>query len=143
MEHKSETKKGEMTMRGKYLTPNEKLWDEIPKGFLTEQNTWRLLDRQEQALLTEGQLYSYERYWMSVIDNRILRQAAYKKGFEQGYKEGYENYSLQQKKVIAKGVEKGRIEEKLDNARNLKNNGVSIDLIAKSLGLSPEEIEHL
>ncbi len=44
---------------------------------------------------------------------------------------------------MSKGLEKGRIEEKLENARNLKNNGASIDLIAKSLSLSPEEIEHL
>ena len=35
------------------------------------------------------------------------------------------------------------IEEKIENARNLKNNGVSIELIAKSLGLSLEEIEQL
>ncbi len=65
MEKYKETEsKGEKKMRGKYLNPNEELWIEIPKEFLTEQNTWRLLNRQEKALLSEGQLYSYERYWM-------------------------------------------------------------------------------
>ena len=40
-----------------------------------------------------------------------------------------------------KGRAEGRAEEKLNNARSLKKNGVPIDLIAKSLGLTTEEIE--
>ena len=39
--------------------------------------------------------------------------------------------------------QKGRIEERLTNARSLKENGVSIDIIAKSLGLTAEEIASL
>jgi predicted transposase/invertase (TIGR01784 family) len=42
-----------------------------------------------------------------------------------------------------KGRAEGRAEEKLNNARSLKKNGVPIDLIAKSLGLTTEEIEAL
>ena len=124
MEHKSETKKGEVTMKGKYLTPNEKLWDEIPKEFLTEQNTWRLLNRQEKALLTEGQLYSYERYWMSEVDKRILREAAVKKGYNEGW-------------------EKGKLEGIHLVARKMKQLGLSIADIAKSTGLSEKEIANL
>jgi len=41
------------------------------------------------------------------------------------------------------GEKKGRAEEKLANARSLKENGVSTDVIAKSLGLTAEEIERL
>lgn len=131
-------------MKGKYLTPNEKLWDEIPKEFLTEQNTWRLLNRQEKALLTEGQLYSYERYWMSVVDERILREAATKKGYNEGWEKGNkEGWEKGNKEGMEKGMEKGRAKEKLENARSLKDNGVSLDLIAKSLGLSIKDIENL
>ena len=107
-------------MRGKYLTPNEKLWDEIPKEFLTEQNTWRLLNRQEKALLTEGQLYSYERYWMSEVDKRILREAAIKKG-------------------LAEGMEKMSI----SIAKKMKQKGMSSDLIAEMTGLSLDAINTL
>ena len=39
--------------------------------------------------------------------------------------------------------QKGRIEERLTNARSLKENGVPIDVIAKSLGLTAEEIASL
>lgn len=43
----------------------------------------------------------------------------------------------------AEGVAEGRAEEKLANALSLKLNGVPVDLIAKSLGLTEEEIEQL
>ena len=43
----------------------------------------------------------------------------------------------------AEGLAEGRAVEKLANARRLKGNGVPIDIIAKSLGLTPEEIAAL
>jgi predicted transposase/invertase (TIGR01784 family) len=45
--------------------------------------------------------------------------------------------------ALNKGRAEGRAEEKLENARNLKANGVSIELIAKSLGLAEEKVEKL
>ena len=42
-----------------------------------------------------------------------------------------------------KGRAEGRAEERLSNARSLKQNGVPVDVIAKSLGLSIEEIQNL
>ena len=42
-----------------------------------------------------------------------------------------------------KGRAEGRVEERLANARSLKENGVPIDIIAKSLGLTAEEIASL
>ena len=97
---------------------------EAPAELMENEATRKALGLVEKSAMTEGQLYAYERFWMSITDERILREAAVKKSYNEG-------------------MEKGHIEEKLENARNLKNNGVSIDLIAKSLGLSPEEIEHL
>ena len=41
------------------------------------------------------------------------------------------------------GEKQGRAEERLKNTRSLKENGVAIDVIAKSIGLSVEEIEKL
>ena len=41
------------------------------------------------------------------------------------------------------GRAEGRAEEKLANARSLKQNGISIDVIAKSLGLTVEEVDEL
>ena len=42
-----------------------------------------------------------------------------------------------------KGRAEGRAEERLENARSLKANGVPIDVIVKSLNLSTEEVEKL
>lgn len=42
-----------------------------------------------------------------------------------------------------KGREEGRAEERMANARSLKEHGVPVDVIAESLGLNPDEIEAL
>ena len=117
---------------------------EAPAELLENEATRKALELVEKSAMTEGQLYAYEKFWLAVVDERILREAATKKGYNEGMQKGIEE-GMQKgmQKGLEKGLEKGRIEEKLENARNLKNNGVSIDLIAKSLGLSPEEIEHL
>ena len=57
--------------------------------------------------------------------------ASYEDGLEEGLEKGREE-----------GREKGR-EEKINIVRNLKALGLSTDIIAKSTGLSPEEIEIL
>ena len=44
---------------------------------------------------------------------------------------------------LAEGLEKGRAEEKRDNARNFKNLGVDIDIIVKATGLTKKEVESL
>ena len=48
-----------------------------------------------------------------------------------------------EKQGWAKGLAEGELNERLKNAKSLKENGVAIDIIAKSIGLSAEEIEEL
>ena len=61
---------------------------------------------------------------------RILRQTdtSYDKGLAEGRSEG---------------LAEGRAAERLSNARSLKENGVPLDLIAKSLGLTDDELQQL
>jgi len=61
---------------------------------------------------------------------------AEKKAMEKGMAEGLE-------KGMEKGMAEGRAKERLANARSLMANGISLDIIVKSLELSPEEIEQL
>ena len=75
-------------------------------------------------MLTDGQLYAYERYWMSVVDERILREAAAKKGYNEGMQDG-----------MQKGI--------YTVARNMKQMGLSISDIVKATGLSEKEISIL
>ena len=44
---------------------------------------------------------------------------------------------------MAKGIEEGRADERLRNARNLKQLGVSVEVIAQATGVSTEEIQAL
>ena len=62
----------------------------------------------------------------------MKKVATVKKGYNEGMQKG-----------MQKGMEEGRVRERLENARSLKNNGIPIDLISKSLNLSIEEIEKM
>ena len=44
---------------------------------------------------------------------------------------------------LAEGRTKGRAEERIEIARNMKANGLPVDLVAACSGLSPEEIAQL
>ena len=105
---------------------------EAPVELLENRDTSKALSIVEKSAMTEGQLYAYERFWLAVTDERILREAATKKGYNEGWEKGME-----------KGMEKGEMNERLKNAKNLKENGVAVEIIAKSIGLSVEEIEKL
>ena len=132
-----ETKKSEATMRGKYL--NQDIDDpmKIPAEFLDENGNWRMLDRREKAMLTDGQLYAYERFWLSVVDERILREAAVKKSYNEGMEKGMEEGLA---KGMQKGIEEGKQKGIYTVARNMKQMGLPIADIAKATGLSEEEI---
>jgi len=59
-------------------------------------------------------LLAYERFWMAINDEEAHIETKYLEGIEEG-------------------LAKGRTEERLANARSLKENGVPLDIIAKSL----------
>ena len=96
------------------------------------------MSKEEQA--------AYRRYW----DDRVIladqiytakgegRLEGRAEGFEEGREEGRE-----EGKAIGReeGEAIGRAKERLQNARCLKANGIPVDVIAKSLQLTAEEIE--
>ena len=92
----------------------------------------KLFEQAEIARYSESERWQYfesqKEYW----DNYSIMTTALKKGRAEGKAEG-----------LAEGRAEGRAEEKLENARNLKANGVPVELIAKSLGLAEEEVEKL
>ena len=124
MSTKEETKKGGVTMRGKYQNQDTNDPRKIPAEYLDENGNWRMLDRRERAMLTDGQLYAYEKFWLAVVDERILREAAAKKGYNEGMQDG-----------MQKGI--------YTVARNIKQMGLSISDIVKATGLSEKEISIL
>ena len=66
------------------------------------------------------------------------------KGREEGRAEGLaKGLAKGRAEGLAEGRTKGRAEERIEIARNMKENGLSVDLIAACSGLSPEEIAQL
>ena len=57
---------------------------------------------------------------------------AHMQGKEEGFAEG-----------IAEGQARGRAKERMNNAKSLLSNGLPLDIIAKSLHLTDEEIKKL
>ena len=72
------------------------------------------------------------------------REEAREQGLEQGIEQGLEQ-GLEQgrEQGLEQGREQGSKSKALDMAKNLKLAGISIDIIAKSSGLSIKEIENL
>ena len=64
---------------------------------------------------------------------------AAKEAFEEGYKKASEEAKKALKKVSEQAAEK----EKLENARKLKESGVSAEIISKCTGLSLQQVREL
>lgn len=87
-----------------------------PAELLENEQTRKALEIIEKSAMSEAQLYAYEDFMMSIIDEQVIREGYYKNGVEYG---------------IAK------------TAMNLKKMGLSKEDIAKATGLSLEEIDRL
>ena len=103
---------------------------ERPKA-LQDRIFTRLFEQAEIARFTPKERNEYvasrKEYW----DNYSIVDTAHKKGLAEGEAIG-----------VAKERAKAR-QDKLDSARSLMENGVPIDLIAKSLKLTDEELQQL
>ena len=125
---------------------------EAPAELLENRDTSKALSIVEKSAMTEGQLYAYERFWLAVTDERILREAAIKKGYSEGIKKGLEKgmqegleKGMQEgmEKGMQEGMEKGQEKKAIDIAKNMKQKGMPSDLIAEMTGLSINVIESL
>ncbi len=80
-------------------------------------------------------------YWDAVMTERTIREEAeirgLKSGMEKGFQQGLQD-GMQQ--GLQQGIQKGIQQKTLDAARSFYNNGASIELIAKSLGMTQEEV---
>lgn len=103
-----------------------------PPELLENEQTRKALEIIEKSAMSDAQLYAYEDFMMSIIDEQVLREAFYKEGMEKGMEDGI-------KKGMEKGIEKGIT----TTAVNLKRMGFSVEDIAKATGLTTEDINKL
>jgi len=116
----------------RFLTEIDEDTVEASSELLENEATRKALSIVEKSAMTEGQLYAYEKFWRAVIDEEVHFRVHYQDGFDKGMVKGREE-----------GRAEGRAEERIKNARSLKANGIPLDVIASSLGLSQDEIEAL
>lgn len=86
---------------------------EAPAELLENKDIRKALSIVEKSAMSEAQLYAYERFWDEVNRSHVLKESSFKEG---------------------------RAVERLANARSLIKNGVPLDLVAKSLSLTEDEL---
>jgi predicted transposase/invertase (TIGR01784 family) len=120
----------------RFLTEIDEDTVEASSELLENEATRKALSIVEKSAMTEGQLYAYEKFWRAVIDEEVHFRVHYQDGFDKGMVKG-------RAEGREEGRAEGRAEERIKNARSLKANGIPLDTIASSLGLSQDEIEEL
>ena len=104
----------------------------------------KLFEQAEIAHYSETERRQYfesqKEYWDYYSTMQTALNKGRAEGLEQGRAEGIEQGRAEGR---AEGIAEGEANERIKNAINLKANGVPSELIAKSLGISIEEIEGL
>ena len=122
-----------------YLIKNMKMLKRMP--FKAQRAVWdKLLEVADVSSLNEEEKAQYHRALKNYRDYHNVMATARQEGREEGLKEGEE---IGRKEGRKEGREEGRKETILQNARNLKQLGVSMTIIAQATGLSEEEIQQL
>ena len=97
----------------RFLTEINEDTQEAPAELLENEDIRKALSIVEKSAMSEAQLYAYERFWDEVNRSHVLKESSFKEG---------------------------RAVERLANARSLIKNGVPLDIVAKSLSLTEDEL---
>ena len=111
----------------RFLTEISEQTEEAPAELLENAEISKALSIVEKSAFNDKQLYAYEQFWDAVYVEKALIEGGYDKGLAEG---------------LAKGEAKGeakRAKERLANAKALLDNGVSLEVIVKSLHLTDDE----
>ena len=120
----------------RFLTEIDETTQVVPAELLENADTRKALEIVEKSAYTDGQLLAYSDFWMSLVDERVIAEDALKKGRAEGLAEG-------RAEGLAEGLAEGRAEAIKENARKMKADGMSVELIVKYTGLTAAEIEAL
>ena len=117
-------------------TPLEEWLEYLRSGNIRDDTTVPGLQEARRQLqymqMPREEQISYDRHLDAIMIQNDVISTAQKEGRAEGIAIGK-----------AEGKAEGRAEEKLANARALKNNGVPLDIIARSLGLTNEQMKEL
>ncbi len=116
----------------RFLTEINEHTKEVDKELLSDDNVAKAVSLVEESAYNDAELWAIDRYWDSVSRERTALSEKFLKGEAKGRAEGREE-----------GRAEGRKEATLANALSLKRNGVPVEIIANSLGLTIEDVQNL
>lgn len=120
----------------RFLTEINEKTREVPQELLDSPEIKKAVTVLEESAFTPAQLLGYEKFWDIISVERTLMSSSERKGIEKGRVEGRAEGIAEGEKI---GIEKGIHLV----ASNLKKQGIPLDIIAQSTGLSKEVIEKL
>ena len=120
----------------RYLTEIDEHTREVPVELMENPDIRQAVSILEESAFTPAQLQGYEDFWDGVSVERTIRTSAENKGRQEGHQEGLLKGRLE-------GRLEGRREAECQIAANLKSQQVPFEVIARSTGLSIEEISKL
>ncbi len=128
----------------RFLTEINEQTKEIPAEMMENEYICKAVGIVEQSAYTDAQRMAYDKFWDEIVSERTLMKGYFRQGHAEGRAEGRaEGMKEGMEKGMKQGEEKGRKDATLANALSLKKNGVPIDVIANSLGLSIDEVRKL
>ncbi|MBR3455122.1 MAG: Rpn family recombination-promoting nuclease/putative transposase [Bacteroidaceae bacterium] len=124
----------------RFLTEIDEKTEVVPPELLEDAATSKALGIVEKSAMSEGQLHSYENFWYSLVNERVLLDSSFKRGSAVGFAKGLEE-GLE--KGCAEGRAEGRAETIIELARSMKSIGIPVTQITTATGLSVSDIESL
>lgn len=129
----------------RYLTEIDEKTKHAPIEMLDDPEVNKALNVIEESAFSDAQLRGYEKFWDGVSVERTLYNGGWKQGKKEGREEGLregrkEGIIVGIKEGREEGRKKGSEEERLKNAKALKELGVSFEIITKVTGLTLTEI---
>ena len=126
------------------VTPLEEWVRYLKDGIITSGTTAPGLEEAREKLryysMSPEERYAYDEHLNAImIQNDVLSTAKFE-GREEGLAEGREEG---REEGLIEGREEGRVEERLETARRMRSDGLSMEMVVRYTGLSEEEINNL
>ncbi|MBP3717254.1 MAG: Rpn family recombination-promoting nuclease/putative transposase [Paludibacteraceae bacterium] len=132
----------------RFMTEVNESTASVPQELLDDPEISKAISIVERGAYSDEQLATYDKYRDMAATEKALMDGSFNKGRAEGREEG-EAIGLVKGRAegeaigLEKGKEAGKLEEKIDNARKMKECGVDIHIISTVTGLSVGQIEKL
>ncbi len=130
----------------RFMTEVNESTASVPQELLDDPEISKAISIVERGAYSDEQLATYDKYRDMAATEKALMDGSFNKGRAEGRAEG-EAIGLEKGRAegetigLQKGKEAGKLEEKNENARKMKECGVDIHIISTVTGLSVGQIE--